>query len=130
MGVVDIRIKKNLTTLVDADEFKSEPYRFKTLDVSVAAWNIPMEFMPQAHELLVHRTGIGLGFGVAARAERAPQGNAPSRECIVASSVTLKIMVCSSSAREYFGDPYLDMKYAHLDLNIVYIRDPRVLKGL
>jgi len=130
--VLDVTIKRNLTYF---DRATLLPDSFETLDVKMEWWRSGlMAVMPPGDAQFNHWSGISLGFGRVRHFGQTNAGVAPRREAVYVMSSSLKILILSSGAREYFIDrgdsKHLAMEYSHLDLEIMEIRDNDELRGI
>jgi len=111
------------------------PDAFETLDVKMEWWRSGvMAIMPPGDAQFNHWSGISLGFGRVRHFGVSKAGGAPRREAVYVMSGSLKILILSSGAREYFierGDSFhLANEYSHLDLEIMEIHDHDQLRGI
>lgn len=127
--VLDVSIKRNLSYFNRAALL---PNSFETLDVKMEWWRPGLvTIMPPGDAQFNHWSGISLAFGRVRHFGQPKAGVAPRREAVYIVSNSLKILVLSSAAREYFlerGD--LGMEYSHLDLEIMEISDQSLLRGI
>lgn len=127
--VLDVSIKKNLTYY---DRAALPENSFETLDVKME-WmqEEKMEVMPPGDAQFDHWRGIRLGFGRVRHFGQLKAGPAPRREAIYVTSKSLKILILSSSAREYFLESgELALEFSHLDIEIMEIADESKLTGI
>lgn len=129
LTVLDIRIKKRIDLF---NRSAASAGALGTLDVEVAGGHgtVPLLAMPREN-LDLH--GIPVGFW------KMRKGWLPvletrigreHRECAELNVPALHLAICSSAATEYFGwQRELSIRYAHLDLIISRIRDPKALTG-
>merc|ERR1712032_408145 len=111
---------------------------FETLDVTIGAAKQPLSKMPPCCKKYHHRMGLHIGM---MKMDQMKEAGPPMvmqktiggarREVVLVACDSAHIMITSSPASEYFGDhAYLAVKYAHLDIVILQMRDRASLKGL
>jgi len=128
--VVEISIKKNL---MEFNRSRIPPNAFETLEISMDKWAInPLVVMPPPDAFFYHLPSINIGFGRVRQPGHGQElGPAPRREAVVVVSDFVKLVVMSSSAIEYYGDdPYLALKYSHLDLQVLDMKDNGEFRGI
>jgi hypothetical protein len=127
--VLDVSMKRNLTYF---DRATMPPNAFETLSVRMDwATNGHLSVMPPADAQFTHSSGISLGFGRVRHFGQIKAGDAPRREGVYVVSNSLKVLIISSAAREYFTESkHLGMEYSHLDLEIMQVADPLSLGGI
>lgn len=130
--ILDVSVRKNLTYFNRATLL---PDAFETLDVKMEWWRSGvMAIMPPGDAQFNHWSGVSLGFGRVRHFGVTQAGGAPRREAVYVMSGSLKILILSSGAREYFierGDSlHLANEYSHLDLEIMEIHDDSQLRGI
>lgn len=130
--IVDVSIKRDLTYF---DRAELPPNSFETLDVKME-WSYPnggmVNIMPPGDAQFNHWSGISLGFGRVRHFGQLKAGTAPRREAVYVVSNSLKILILSSSAREYFLEKgeHLSMEHSHLDLELMELGDQSNLTGI
>merc|ERR1712032_1783453 len=109
---------------------------FETIEVTIGAAKRPLTSMPCCKTEYQHRMGLHVGMMKMDQMKRDRAvaqktiGGA-RREVVLVACDSAHIMITSSPASEYFGDhAYLAVKYAHLDIVILQMRDRASLKGL
>jgi len=130
--ILDVSIKRNLTYF---DRAALPEDSFETLDVRMEWWRDGLvAVMPPGDAQFNHWSGVTLGFGRVRHFGQLKAGAAPRREAVYVASNSLKILILSSAAREYFierGDSFHQaMEYSHLDLEIMEIGDQSALRGM
>lgn len=129
--VLDVSIKQNLTHFNRA---ALVPNAFETLDVKMEWWRDGLlHIMPPGDAQFNHWSGVSLGFGRIRHHGQPLPGLEPRREAVVVMSPSLKILILSSSAREYFLKPEksnLAMDYSHLDFELLELGDTSNLRGV
>jgi hypothetical protein len=126
--VVDVGIKMNLTRFHRASLL---PDAFETMDVKMEWWRRGLiEIMPPGDAQFTHWSGLSLGFG-RVRHYGQETGAAPRREAVIVQSKSLKILIISSAAREYFPEEAsLGVEYSHLDIEVMEMKDEKQLEGI
>lgn len=131
--VLDVAIKRNLSYFNRAALL---PNSFETLDVRMDWWRSGLlSIMPPGDAQFNHWSGISMAFGRVRHFGELKAGPAPRREAVYITSSSLKILILSSAAREYFlerdgFEKYLSMEYSHLDLEIMEIGNQSDLRGI
>eukprot|EP00929_Paragymnodinium_shiwhaense_P095420 TRINITY_DN5652_c0_g1_i1.p1 TRINITY_DN5652_c0_g1~~TRINITY_DN5652_c0_g1_i1.p1 ORF type:complete len:1295 (+),score=207.12 TRINITY_DN5652_c0_g1_i1:95-3979(+) len=108
------------------------PDAFETLEVSLDWYSPgPMSVMPPADAYFLHWRDVHIAFArMWNEGHIGPPPPAPRREGVMITSNSLKILVLSTSAKEWHEDPYMALKYSHLDIFIIEIKDPTSLRGI
>merc|ERR1711972_262923 len=77
------------------------PGAFETLEVKMDWWNggVPLMSMPPPDAYFLHWRDIHISF--ARVRQREPLGHAPQREAVMLNSNTVKLLIISSSAKEF-----------------------------
>uniref|UniRef100_A0A6T1ASK1 Beta/gamma crystallin 'Greek key' domain-containing protein n=1 Tax=Alexandrium monilatum TaxID=311494 RepID=A0A6T1ASK1_9DINO len=122
--VVSVTIKEGL---FDFNRSLLPLNAFETLHVRMDwLFSEPLTVMPPANEYYIHWHGLRVAFGRA----RGELTDAPRREMVLIVSKFANVYVASSSAREYYEQPFLAYQYAHLDLIVGDMRNRSSFAGL
>merc|ERR1712187_1024396 len=107
------------------------------IDVTIGLESSPLKTLP-ASDAYFHRMGVHVGVkkmnqlrqkGRPVISQRTIGG--ANREVVMVACASVHLLIAASPAIEYFGaHSYLAVKYAHLDLVILEMRDRASLRGL
>lgn len=123
--VVSVSIKNDL---FDFNRSLVPSNAFETINVNMDWWfSMPLTIMPPANEYFIHWNGLRVAFG---RARGGALTDAPRREMVMVVSQFANVYIASSSANEFYEQPYYAYKYAHLDLIVGDMRNRSSFAGL
>lgn len=126
--------------MLEANMTMRPPLAFETLDVTVGTQSRPMEAIPK-HNHYFNRMGVHLTIS---RLNKVFWTSGPAgprsgqttigglrRELVMIKCPSARILVVSSPATEYYGvQSDLMVKYAHLDIVILDMKDRASIKGI
>lgn len=118
--IIDMSIKKDL---VHFNRSTLVPNAFETLNIVM--WDArptPLKVFPPPDGYF-YQEGVTVAF---LKQNWDREQDAPQRECAWIGTALSKVIVCSASAREHFGELGLGgRKYAHLDIEVVDMHSER-----
>lgn len=128
--IAEVRIKRHLAWF---NRTTAHENGFETLDVTLE-WFIPypkLRVLPPHDAYFSHPTGASVLVGRVRHADKEFDMRAPRAEVVFVIGKYAKVVIFAASAHEYYGwNDYHGRKYAHLDVEIVNMREQQLFTGV
>lgn len=125
LELLEVRIRNDLAIF---NRSRVPRNAFESLEIRLGPAKEPVLLVPPPDEHLTALRGkVVFLFG---QQRSLFDGDGPRREVVMIVTAAMKMVIVSSSAQEFYTDPGLALKHAHLDLMFPEINQPDRLSGL